>query len=73
MGSCLGALPFVFLNDMFFTLFFFGDFCVSICDFERGKYKSKIFVFEFVLGFLFVFEILKGESLNLKFLCLSLC
>ena len=53
--------------------FFFGDFCVSICDFERGKYKSKIFVFEFVLGFLFVFEILKGESLNLKFLCLSLC
>ena len=67
MGSCLGSLPFVFLNDMFFTLFFFGDFCVSICDFERGKYKYKIFVFEFrvlvatlvrlknmILGFLFL-------------------
>ena len=67
MGSCLGSLPFVFLNDMFFTLFFFGDFCVCVCDFERGKYKYKIFVFEFrvlvatlvrlknmILGFLFL-------------------
>ena len=35
LGSCLGSLPFIFLNDMFFTFFFFffGDFCVSICDF----------------------------------------
>ena len=68
MGFYLGSLPFVFLNDMFFTLFFlfFGDFCVCVCDFERKKYKSKIFVFEFV------FVVLKGEIKNIKFLCLCL-
>ena len=57
-------------SSLFF--FFFGDFCVSICDFERGKFKSKIFVFEFVLGSVFVFVILKGKIKNLKFLCLCL-
>ena len=70
MGFCLGSLPFVFLNDMFFTLFFlfFGDFCVCVCDFERKKYKSKIFVL--VLGFVFV--ILKGKIKNLKFFVFEL-
>ena len=70
--SGLGSLPFLFLNDMVFTLFFFCDFCVRICDFEREKYKSKIFVFVFVFVLGFVFVILKWKIKNLKFLCLCL-
>ena len=58
--------------SMICSSLFFCDFFVCVCDFERGKYKSKIFVFEFVLGFVFVFMILKGKIKNLKFLCLCL-
>ena len=60
------------LSFFSFFFFFFCDFYVCVCDFERGKYKSKIFVFEFVLGFVVVFVIFKGKIKNLKFLCLCL-